>query len=520
MKTIFSLLIISTIALSAQAQFKKSTSFSYSISEPFEQFSDYEPEHYTIDDHIYSLRASGSFICIEKFGIDTDNLLKRTIVELDKGFIVKRILNIEDKFYVLFFKNEAHMDNKLYSMQLDILKGAFISETKQIGSIEADQESRDLNPGHIFKSPHLYTKILENGNIIICYEIYLSAVYNGSGFKEAKSLNKIRVIVLDNSLEVIKDSHFVYSSVTSKLLDIQITDQGKIFGTTKNFNPVDKQPIIGEKRVDFDWSIFEINISDNSKVDHSIKLDNTNTLTSLDIFITEKGEVYAGGGFSSREVINTTFKCYNGASQGFALFKLTNSDFKIYSEVQYSRELIKEYNPDGRRTESTMRGIELEQLYEGKDGAIYFMTACVHVRTGNYHFDDLVIGKLKKNGELDWTRKLPVQSVSSMENNLVYTSFMGETSIFTVLLDSPENAELEVNKMAIPHIDYYPGDIVAYKVSMEDGSAEKMILFNTEKVYKRKFYHLNVMNVNDNIVTFESYVKGDEDVFVKMKFEE
>jgi hypothetical protein len=56
MKTIFSLLIISTIALSAQAQFKKSTSFSYSISEPFEQFSDYEPEHYAMDDHIFSIR--------------------------------------------------------------------------------------------------------------------------------------------------------------------------------------------------------------------------------------------------------------------------------------------------------------------------------------------------------------------------------------------------------------------------------------------------------------------------------
>ena len=523
MKTIFSLLIISIIALSAQAQFKKSTSFSYSISEPFEQFPDYMPEHYAMDDHLFSIRHSSSSICIEKFSTDNDNLIKRTIVELDKGFVVYKVLNIDDNFYVLFTKNEERLDHELYAMQLDIHKGTFVSETKHIGSVEADQESRDLNPGSVFKQPKIYSKLLDNGNILLCYEIYMNNFYvQGMQMQEAKNFNRLRIIELNSSFDVIIDKHIDYSKASALLTDIHITGTGKIFTETKKFKDGTKRLVV-DKSINFDWRIFEINVVDNTVTEHELELKN-GAITSLDLFILDNDNIYAGGGFTIEQNGYVSHRCYSGTTNGVVINKLTSNEFKLFSQVNYSKELIESYNPGTKRTESTMQGIELENIYSTKNGDVIFSTACIFDKTEGSasigHFEDLIIGKLDKNGALKWAEKIPVQSVSSVSNSLIYTTFMGQSNIYTVLIDHPENAELNLNEKAERHIDYYPGDIVAYKVSLEDGSAEKMILFNTEKAYKRKFYHLDVMNVNNNIVTFESYVKGNEDVFVKMKFEE
>lgn len=140
-------------------------------------------------------------------------------------------------------------------------------------------------------------------------------------------------------------------------------------------------------------------------------------------------------------------------------------------------------------------------------------------------YADIVIGKILRNGDLAWLKRLPKNQAGGEKTETKSIKHIWdeiEKCHYIVYVDVIENIDLSNKQIVERYYNNHKGFLTVYKVDNETGDFTKQNLFGIEEVNNRKLEQFAVNKIvqsgpNELLIEFYEKRKGDVLVKVKMK---
>ena len=123
---------------------------------------------------------------------------------------------------------------------------------------------------------------------------------------------------------------------------------------------------------------------------------------------------------------------------------------------------------------------------------------------------------INADGSLGWIEKLPKKS--NFESFKLITS---DDYTYILFSDNPKNAELPVDRSPYACL-MRERQVIAYKISNENGSKEYLPLFGFREIDGTPVYQYDIyklVGLSDRSFAFELYVKNKLDMMFKVTFD-
>ncbi len=229
---------------------------------------------------------------------------------------------------------------------------------------------------------------------------------------------------------------------------------------------------------------------------------------------------------------------------GVFLFKLDEDgeviesrDYEVPVEVMsmYMSERSQEKMKDkDEKRGVSMPNMVLREIVNFSDGSLtvigekYYVTTRYNSRTGDtqdtYHYEEVFMTHIDKNGELAWMKKLPKrQTGSSYRGGMSYFHMLGKGHQYVLFLDNVKNMDLALTEVPASHRDGLGGYLTGFKVDNATGELEKVSIFDVRDVNGialHQFATSRIVKVSDNEFAIETYKKKKEDVMIKVTLSE
>ncbi len=468
---------------------------------------------------------------LQMFNIDKMNLANIGEYELPKKAVFDYVDEINDKIYMFYdlYDKENETEQLFYK--------AFNSD---LGKFEPD------------------------GHLLFKVKGKVSGTLVSSGFYSYETINKFDFEVAnDESKLLIKyrvKPEIKDDSKNNDVIGVYVynSDMTKIFGKEVAMPYTEKKMDNLDYSIDVDGNVYiltRIYNDETTKLEKDdkpnfhleiLKIDGTSgTVTKTPINLGDKyvkqlsvfectAEYMICLGLSSKDIKSdpdgiVVFKILKGG----ALSDITY--YKIPLEVinMYETDKSQEKN-EKKEDEAEFSNLYLDHLIIQDDGSIVvvgekYYSVC-HTTYSNgrsyttctYHYDDILITKIDKSGQLAWMKKLPKRQTSGKgQGGLSYKYMEGEGCHYLLYLDNVKNMNLPLNKRPAQHVDGKGGYLTAYKVQDSDGKTEKISILNMDNVKGIELFQFavnRIIPVTLNSFIFEAYKKQKEDVLVKVTF--
>lgn len=226
---------------------------------------------------------------------------------------------------------------------------------------------------------------------------------------------------------------------------------------------------------------------------------------------------------------------------GIKYFELSKQGKLLKSkDVEFPLELINKYESDRDKEKNDkreevgnagIRDLVLRQFTVYPDGSVFILgEQCYYTQSFNsntyqmvytFYYDDMVATKLNANGEVLWMTKLPKRQTGSKgKGGMGIAYFEANNSHYILYLDNIKNANIDVNQVPARHVDGMGGFLTAYIIDDVTGEYSKHPLYNSIEVNGVKTYQFQttrLLEVMDNVLFVEVYLKDKKDMFIKME---
>ena len=234
-------------------------------------------------------------------------------------------------------------------------------------------------------------------------------------------------------------------------------------------------------------------------------------------------------------------------TNGIYMFKMDQTG-KVLSttDIPFSLELIKQYLSERQAEKMKKReadgkaGIEdlrIEKIFTQDDGSVIILGEQRYMRNEMYgtstqevyHYSNVVMTKVDKDGKEVWTKKLPknqagiasgFQMTPFFEGQMSIKHVRGDDSHYILFIDNPKNAGLAKNEVPKTHKNGMGGFISAFEVSDADGEFTRHTigdLADLDGVRAYQFKVTRILEVMEKVFFMEIYIKGKKDTMVKME---
>lgn len=177
--------------------------------------------------------------------------------------------------------------------------------------------------------------------------------------------------------------------------------------------------------------------------------------------------------------------------------------------------------------EAGLRNLELRRMILHDDGATliaeqHYWRYHYNTRGGYYtfHYDDMVVARIGKKGEIRWMRRLPKSQVGTQGQGGMSLAYFGsDTHHYVVFLDHVENMQLAPDKQPETHKDGAGGFLTAFRVADADGEVSKVSILDTRDTQGIELFQLTVGRIEEVAPTtfvMEAYKKKKEDILVRV----
>ncbi|MFM9989590.1 hypothetical protein [Flavobacterium sp.] len=541
----FQFLISCFTCLSAFAQSGKLKTYTHKSSAPYEEEKPYSgmflgrssSTTFYKGNEFMTCDIQNEDIIIKKFNAEKLSLVKEKKYNkfFAKNFVLMGNLEINNKFFVFYSSYDGDAKKEqVFSTEIDFNKGEFASSPKLLFQVD-----KGILPSNSFSFYFNLTESFDKKYIAINYR---KVQEKNKGDKNAKDI--IGIKEFDENLKQVFASE-INMSYSEKEVDCGnyiLNNNGDFYWLAKVYHDDSHNDKKKSKDIiaNFHFEIFSI--KSGAKTINTTKVeDKNNTINVLNLFTTPKDFILCAGTYSngSSDIMDT---------DGYVGFKInadgTFSD-KVYSE--FTIELLKQYttekeqkNIDKPRTKGESNGllrVALQDSHVSENGDLVFIGEQKYSVTNTYspatsmslysdrtmYFDkDIIISKVKTDGNVVWTKRIPKNELSVPTCSYAYSK---ENNYF-IFVDDIHNIDLPLNKK--PGVAYGGHDefMSIVKVSDSDGTVSKGAIFDNEEfknydVKKYMVYYKDPFKISENEIVFKIHkTKGESgDVMVKVKLD-
>lgn len=295
----------------------------------------------------------------------------------------------------------------------------------------------------------------------------------------------------------------------------------------------------------YEWLYKAVN--DKDFLVSSVKISNTKSFQALKILEDVNGNFSCSGYF-----INGYYFSFNpnpGARSTFVLDVDGYSNFVLSPDgdllsenlFEFSDELVgqnrKKSFPNSDEivisNAKSIKGLKLREIKELEDettivvGEQYWVEQKYNYTTDKteriYHYEDVVMTKFNKAGEILWMKKLPkLQTGKTGKGGMGIKYFETEGQHYVLFLDNVKNMNLEWYMSPAKHEDGKGGFLTAYKIDDKTSEVSKISILDVRDIDGMNVYQFKTSRLllaNENELFLEVYIKGKKDSMIKIKLD-
>ena len=483
-------------------------------------------------DNIFALKDNTA----QLLGIEKMNLLKISEFSLPKNAEFEEIVQFEDK-YILFYSqwDKENEFEQLFYKEINMDKGNVQNEGVLLFKVKGKVTGSLIAGG--FYSYRVVNKFntqfsFGKSKLLIQYRL------KPEEKKDEKNWDVIGFCVLGKGLEKVwsKEVKMPYTEKKMDNLDYTVDSEGNAYVLAKVYDDNSTKDKTADKKPNYHIELLRIEKESGAITKTPISM-NGKFISNLWLY-EGTADYMVCTGFTNKGTDSDD-------ADGIVMFKVNKdgsiSEIKNYPiplEVlnQYVSERAQKKNEKKDKDDKAeFQELELRRLIVQNDGSIiivgeqhYIVTHTTYSNGRSYtyytyHYNDMLISKIDKNGELAWMKKLPKRQTG--KNGLGGMSFKympGDGCHYMLFLDNVKNMNLSVNDYPNGHSDGAGGYLTAYKVDDSNGNVTKISILDTRDVKDGleifQFAVNRIIPVTLNSFVFEAYKKKKEDILIKVTF--
>jgi len=493
-KKLFFQFLLSIISFSVFSQVKVEVGVPYVVQNA------YHRQYLKNGNSVLSAKVIGRKVLIQKFDAGTLTETSRQEYEDFTGnFTYEGLVEFTGQFYLFYSDYDKKINTEqLFFREIDFSTGKFVGE----GQIALQVNSKLRGNCYLtdFFATPVSISVSNKFNICLSSDkSKLLVAYSLNPVKEAnrKSYEITGTHLFGKGMKPLWNKQFemIRTEANMTLLDHSVDNEGNVYALTAVYNSEE----------DVQIEILRLPPSGVPALVSRVELkDHLNSLQFVEV--------------SSEEI--STVGYYNNDKgrwnvEGVYLLKV-DKDGKGNSK-KFEMPLMKDLKLIEAKEDSEGGIIVIgEQRYTGKHGA----------GTNSYpmdYYNHVHVTKINKSGDLMWMNRLAKRQAGStlQQMSCSYKYLKLGKFHYVIYIDNLKNISLaEKGKPNEAYYDRQPGNVMAYKISDEDGKVEKILIQDLTDVNGKdveQFMVNRIIPVSSDEFIFEVYKGKKEDVWLKAK---
>lgn len=521
--------LIAFSALTTYAQDNRiitSKEFEFECSTPYPVVDAYIKQYTSKDGNVVSFKMIKGTVTLQKFdGPNYDQSNIKVYNDFPKGTVYEDAIDGEDFFYLMYSVwDKANQREQLFIRKIDKANGEFTDQGQRIIAVDGKVTGGN---GDKF----LLAESYDHSKILVHYR------KRPEHRNDKISKDVIGLYVFDKELNPLwgKDVEMPYTEAQMNNVDYAIDGNGNVLilkelmneGETRRYSK-DNEPNFIYQLIFVSESGVDVNTSD---IDIKGKY-----VTQVNFYEgKEAGTLILAGFYGNKRGIQVDgiFYCKvtnSGEQSEFLTYEIPTEIIKQYKSQRSQNKMDRKENngKDLGMTNMVIRGFSFDE-----DGGLLISSEEYYVvvyrdqknnsTSYTYYFKDILITKIKADGELAYWKKLPkYQYTSSSSMNfggLGYRLITTGKYYYFIFLDNIKNLNLAENQVPARHAGGFGGFLTAYQVNIETGEVKKLSILDTKDAKGYKLYQFGtgrMTMVSENQLVMESYVKKKKDMMVKI----
>lgn len=520
-----------TFVSSVLAQDEKITTskeFQYECGTPYPVVDAAIKSYASKDGNVVSFKMSKGKVTLQKFsGSKIGQESIEVYEDFPKGTVYEDDLETENYVYLLFSVwDKANKTEQLYVRAINLDSGKFENEGERVIAVDGKVTGGDGNKFKLATS-------FDNSKLLI----YFRKKPESRNDKINKDV--IGLYVFNTDLKQVwgKDVEMPYTEARMNNIDYTVDSDGNVFILTEVMKDGETRRYDREDNPNFDYQLVSVSESgvdvDASNVDVKGKY-----VTQVSFFEGKDNSLLLAGFYGNKRGVQVDgiFYCAINKSGDQADFK----SFEIPTELikqfmsQRSQERMEKKEEKGKDIGIT--NMVLRELHIDDDGSVlfasekYYVVSHYNSKTGQYtythYYEEMLAGKINKNGDLVYMKKLPKKQISPTtyspwyRGGLGYRLIASKDNYYFMFLDNIKNLELAENKVPERHVDGKGGFLTAYQINKETGEVRKLSILDTRDAQGYDLFQFNterIVALDNDEFALECYIKSKQDIMIRIK---
>ena len=513
-----------------------SKDFTVSVAKPYQVVDARSKDYLTLDNgNVIMLKVRGIEAYIQLFDANQMTEISRnTYKDFPKYAKKIELVKIKNKvFYIYQAYNKKAKTFTVYSREINTDEATFseakmlFTTTRKISSSKSSGEIRYISansysgfnsvvPGPKF----MVNKSFDDSKLMINYRSYPRER------KDEINYDEIGFFVFDANMEKIWGKEVKMPYTEAKMDNVSYSVSSKGIAMMLIINKESKT-----------YEVISVDESGNLKT-NNIDISSEKLVRNMKVKELPSGNFLCAGFYAN----GIEFKFIGGNFawniNGLMYFEVTTDGEVVRNNTyDFTPEFIKQNLSDHQKEKVAKREAKgkagildlfLLKFVVKPDGSAYFIGERQYMQKPlfgsnqyQYRYENMVMIKVNKDGELAWMKKLPKrQRGYAGIGQMSFSYIEGKTSDYVVYVDNPKNINLDASGgVPVAHSDGMGGYLTAYKVDHETGDLEKHTICDLNNINGTKAYQFHTARIvksSDNVFLMEVYIKKKQDTMVKM----
>lgn len=518
---------VSTV-LAQDDKITTSKEFEYQCGEPYPVVDAAIKSYSSKDGSVVSFKMSRGKVTIQKFG---GNKFTQESIEVyedfPKGTVYEDDLETKDFVYLLFSVwDKANKTEQLYVRAINLTSGKFENEGERVIAVEGKVTGGDGNKFKLATS-------FDNSKLLI----YFRKKPESRNDKINKDVIGLHVFSTDLKELWGKDVEMPYTEAQMNNIDYTVGSNGDVFILTEVMKEGETRRYDRDDNPNFDYQLVSVSESgvDVNASDVDVK---GKYVTQVNFFEGKDDALLIAGFYGNKRGIQVDgiFYCTINKDGNQADFKSFEIPTELIKQYMSQRSQDKMDKKEEKGKDLGLTNMRLREIFIEDDGSILFASEKYYVvtyydsKTGQttytHYYEEMLAGKINKNGELVYMKKLPKRQISGRTSLPYYRGGLGyrlvdsKDNYYFMFLDNVKNIELAENKVPERHQDGRGGFLTAYQVNKATGAVRKLSILDTRDAQGYDLFQFNterIVAVDDDEFALECYIKSKQDIMIRIK---
>ncbi len=481
--------------------------------------------YFNLGENILMVKMQKKYIYVQKYNIKTGKeIFRKELPLLAENNVHESLRSFKNHIYLFYSRwDKKEKIEQLFYKEINIESGEFENE-KCILKI-----NEKIVSGFYFHSS------LDKTKLIIRYR-------KKPKYRSDKiNFDEIGICVYNENLEEqwVNEIKMPYTESKMNNIDYQVDGNGNVYLLAEVYDTdISKRFIKGEKN--YHLEVLSFSNDGMSIIDLS---DEDYYFNDVWLYESTQGQIFLSGLYTennSKFNIDGVFYIKIGIDSELE----DGRYYKIPLEIINQFKSEKEQKKNEKKENPQMNDLDLQKIIVTKDGGALIIAEEYYVVTKTssnsegvtktsytYYYNDILVTKIDKSGEMIWMKKLPKGQIGSRNKgsmSFAYKEHNGWHYFFYV--DDIKNINLDLNQNKAPR-DYRDGSggiLSAYSINDTDGAVIKSSLADfrhlkineNDKPLKFRRFSTNLILSTKTGIIFEIYKKRKEDVMIHIDIED